>query len=75
VINPTADQVDNKLNGKIAELIYLGDHIRARMVVSGNEEFVVKVPNNDASVSLAEGDEAIVGWRTNDCRALDPIAF
>lgn len=75
VINPDNDEVDNKLNGKIAELIYLGDHIRARMVVGGNDEFVVKVPNNAHAVSLSEGDEAFVGWKTADCRALDPIAF
>ena len=75
VVNPKAKQVDSKLNGKIAELIYLGDHIRARMSVSGNDEFIVKVPNNEHSVSLSEGDEVVVGWRANDCRALDPIAF
>ena len=75
VINPEEGSVDNILNGKIAELIYLGDHIRTRMIVSGNDEFIVKVPNNDSSVLLAEGDEAKVGWRTEDCRALDPIAF
>ncbi|MEM8797680.1 MAG: ABC transporter ATP-binding protein [Pseudomonadota bacterium] len=74
-INPQDGLVDNVLEGRIAELIYLGDHIRTRMVVSGNEEFIVKVPNNDSSVLLAEGDEARVGWRTQDCRALDPIAF
>ena len=75
VVNPSGDQVDSKLSGKIAELIYLGDHIRARMSVSGNDEFIVKVPNNEHSVSLAEGDEVVVGWRASDCRALDPIAF
>ncbi|MEO1066450.1 MAG: ABC transporter ATP-binding protein [Pseudomonadota bacterium] len=74
-INPKDGSVDNMLNGKIAELIYLGDHIRTRMIVSGNDEFIVKVPNKDGSVLLSEGDEATVGWRTEDCRALDPIAF
>ena len=75
VVNPSGDQVDSKLSGKIAELIYLGDHIRARMSVSGNDEFIVKVPNNEHSVSLAEGDEVVVGWRASDCRALDPICL
>lgn len=74
-INPPEGKVDNLLHGKIAELIYLGDHIRTRMEVSGNSEFIVKVPNKDGSVLLTEGDEAVVGWRTEDCRALDPIAF
>lgn len=67
--------IDNTVKGKIAELIYLGDHIRTRMVVEGNDEFIVKVSNKDGSVLLAEGDEATVGWRTEDCRALDPVAL
>lgn len=75
VINPSSGETDNVLSGKIAELIYLGDHIRARMVVGGNDAFVVKVPNNAGALSLSEGDEARVGWKTADCRALDPIAF
>lgn len=73
IINPEENEGDNRLNARIAELIYLGDHIRARMVVSGNDEFIVKIPNNEKSISLAEGDEAIVGWYAKDCRALDMI--
>ena len=30
------------LEGVIEELIYLGDHIRVRMNVAGNDEFIVK---------------------------------
>jgi len=74
-INPKNGDTDNQLRGKIVELIYLGDHIRARMTVGGNDEFVVKVPNNAYAVSLSEGDEATIGWQTADCRALDFIAF
>jgi len=74
-INPKNGDTDNQLRGKIVELIYLGDHIRARMTVGGNDEFVVKVPNNAHAVSLSEGDEATIGWQTADCRALDFIAF
>ena len=37
------DQMDNLVKGKIEEMIYLGDHIRVRMNVAGNDEFVVKV--------------------------------
>ena len=42
--------------GKIEELIYLGDHIRARLDVCGNNEFIVKVPN-EGSFSHKEGDQ------------------
>ena len=40
------------LKGRIEELIYLGDHIRCRMTVAGNNEFIVKVPNRPISLVL-----------------------
>ncbi|WP_350333953.1 ABC transporter ATP-binding protein [Coralliovum pocilloporae] len=69
VIGDDADQ--NTLSGTVVELIYLGDHIRCRMEVAGNEEFVVKVPNNHAHTVLNVGQETKIGWFTEDCRALD----
>ncbi len=52
-------------------MIYLGDHIRTRLTVSGNREFVVKIPNAHGHAALQVGDEVDVGWVTEDCRALD----
>ncbi|MEM6665464.1 MAG: ABC transporter ATP-binding protein [Pseudomonadota bacterium] len=72
-INPQPGSVPNILSGRIEELIYLGDHIRTRMTVSGNSEFIVKVPNKAGHVFLSEGEETTVGWDTRDCRALDPF--
>ncbi len=63
--------VPNKAEAKVEELIYHGDHIRCRMSVLGNDEFVVKVPNTPGHALLAEGEITTVGWRTADCRALD----
>ena len=64
----------NRLSGRIEELIYLGDHIRVRMTVAGNDEFIVKVRNSaNMQYNLQEGDEMNVGWNTKDCRALEPI--
>ncbi|MBT3805014.1 MAG: ABC transporter ATP-binding protein [Desulfobacula sp.] len=64
----------NRLSGRIEELIYLGDHIRVRMTVAGNDEFIVKVRNSaNMQYDLKEGDEINVGWNTKDCRALKPI--
>ncbi len=68
-----AEDCPNVLDGKIDELIYLGDHIRVRMSVAGNDEFIVKVPNRSGSLDLSEGTTTRVGWRTDDCRALDPV--
>ncbi|MGF1550946.1 MAG: ABC transporter ATP-binding protein [Paracoccaceae bacterium] len=61
---------DNRLQGRVEELIYLGDHIRCRLSVAG-DDFVVKIPNNDAQSMLRVGEETAVGWATEDCRALD----
>ncbi|MEM9781576.1 MAG: ABC transporter ATP-binding protein [Pseudomonadota bacterium] len=66
-----ADATDNALPAQVQELIYLGDHIRCRLTVAGDDEFVVKVPNNNASSMLRVGEQTPVGWVTEDCRALD----
>ena len=73
-IEPKKGQTDNTVTGEIKELIYLGDHIRTRMEVAGNDEFIVKVPNSAGNKPLAEGAQVKVGWKAEDCRALDPMA-
>jgi putative spermidine/putrescine transport system ATP-binding protein len=64
-------QSDNSLEAKVEELIYLGDHIRSRVSLSGNDEFVIKVPNSHGHVHLKEGETTQIGWQAEDCRALD----
>ncbi len=59
------------LPAKVMELIYLGDHIRCRLSVAGNDEFIVKVPNASVSADLKPGVGGYVSWKTEDCRALD----
>ena len=66
---------DVKLRGRIAELIYLGDHIRARLEVAGHANFIVKVPNKVGHEHVAEGREVDISWKAADCRALDYIEF
>ena len=61
-INPLAKNVDVLLRGRIAELIYLGDHIRARLEVAGHDNFIVKVPNKASNESIAHGKMVNVGW-------------
>jgi len=68
------DGEDTALSGRVEELIYLGDTIRARLSVEGNDEFIVKVPNHKRHVELTEGADVKVGWSADDCHALDPIA-
>jgi putative spermidine/putrescine transport system ATP-binding protein len=74
-INPGKSSVDGLLKGTIAELIYLGDHIRARLEVAGHSDFVVKVPNHGGASSIERGRAVHVGWRAADCRALDYSEF
>ncbi len=61
----------NSLEAKVEELIYLGDHIRSRVSLSGNSDFVIKVPNSHGHVHLKEGEITQIGWEAEDCRALD----
>ncbi|MEZ5450868.1 MAG: ABC transporter ATP-binding protein [Thiolinea sp.] len=62
---------EHAAEGRVQELIYLGDHIRCRMAVHGSEEFIVKVPNAGDGGMLAVGQTIRVGWDKQDCRALD----
>jgi putative spermidine/putrescine transport system ATP-binding protein len=66
-----ADSGENAVDAEVLELIYLGDHIRCRMSVLGNDEFVVKIPNATNQSHLVEGEKTKVSWKTEDCRALD----
>ena len=59
------------VEGEVKELIYLGDHIRCRMDVHGNEDFIVKVPNSAGHTHLKEGEKTMLSWSKEDCRALD----
>jgi putative spermidine/putrescine transport system ATP-binding protein len=61
----------NALDADVLELIYLGDHIRCRLRVLGNEDFIVKVPNAYGHKHLKVGETTKVSWNKDDCRALD----
>jgi putative spermidine/putrescine transport system ATP-binding protein len=58
-------------DGVIEELIYLGDHIRIRMNVFGNPDFIVKLRNGSGRRHYAIGETLKIGWSLADCRALD----
>jgi putative spermidine/putrescine transport system ATP-binding protein len=61
----------NVTEARVLELIYLGDHIRCRLDVHGNDEFVVKVPNSAGHEHLSVGEVAKINWAPEDARALD----
>lgn len=70
-IAPEAGTYPNVVPARVKELIYLGDHIRTRVSVCGNDDFIVKVPNASRHARLTVGDTIDVGWSLEDCRALD----
>ena len=70
-LNPAADSLENIFEGTVKELIYLGDHLRTRIDVCGNDDFIVKVPNAAGRIKIDKGETINVGWTAQDCRALD----
>ncbi len=54
-------------------MIYLGDHIRSRMNVCGQDDFIVKIPNSANHAQLSPGDTVQIGWKAEDARALDVL--
>ncbi len=71
VLDPPEGSLPNVFPARVEELIYHGDHIRVRLSVCGDEEFIVKVPNIGGTFALSPGQQIRVGWRMEDCRALD----
>jgi putative spermidine/putrescine transport system ATP-binding protein len=62
----------NRLAGTVAELIYLGDHLRVRAVLAGGESFVIKSNSADASEGLEAGRKIDVWFLPDDAVALAP---
>jgi len=69
-INST-EKFENVFDAQVKELIYLGDHIRTRVEVCGNDQFIVKVPNSYKDSNLKEGSTVKLSWKASDSRALD----
>ena len=55
---------------RVEELIYVGDHIRARVAICGSADFIVKVPNCEGAPPRTRG-RGDRGVAAEDCRALD----
>ena len=70
-IAPPPGQMANHFEAKVEELIYLGDHLRVRFSLAGVEDFIVKVHNAEDRPALDVGSTVSLGWRAEDCRALD----
>jgi len=58
-----------RLAGLLREIIYLGDHVRARVALAGGEEFMVKRPISEAHSLPQIGAAVEVFWTPEHCRA------
>jgi putative spermidine/putrescine transport system ATP-binding protein len=58
-----------RLAGRLREVIYLGDHVRARVALPGNDDFTVKRPIDEAHRLPAVGQPVELAWAPEHCRA------
>lgn len=59
------------VQAEVLEFIYMGDIYRARLQVAGRDDFIVKTRNAPDQRRLKPGEKIEIGWRPQDCRALD----
>jgi putative spermidine/putrescine transport system ATP-binding protein len=72
-VDPEEGSLENIFEGTVRQLIYLGDHIRTRVNVCGNNDFIIKVPNSYGHLVVNRDHKIKVGWSYEDCRALDAL--
>ena len=72
-LNGSSESCVNRFSGRVAEFIYLGDHVRVRLEVCGKTDFFVKQPIAELDPALAVGDVVPIGWQVEHVRALDPL--
>ncbi|MBA2779604.1 ABC transporter ATP-binding protein [Billgrantia kenyensis] len=70
-LNGASQALPNRLQARVKEFIYLGDHLRVRCELAGNDDFIARVPVDDFESSMQPGDVIELGWRDEDVRALD----
>lgn len=71
LLNDEAAAAPNRLQGKVQELVYLGDHRRVHVAV-GDQSFLVKLASGRFP-SIRVGDAVTIGWRAGDCRAFEYV--
>ncbi len=69
MINVSPNEYPNALEALIAELVYVGDHLRIVLDSQESSNFVVKVSNNLKLKEIRKGQHVRVGWHIEDCLA------
>lgn len=60
----------NQFEARVDDIVFIGDHLRLRLELCGNPNFIVKIPNIVGHGAVLEGDSIRIGWTVTDCRAL-----
>ncbi|WBU55882.1 ABC transporter ATP-binding protein [Paracoccus sediminicola] len=63
----------HRIDAEVAEVVYMGDILRARLKVAGQDDFVMKFRNTHGQTRLNPGEHIRIGWHPQDARALDPV--
>ena len=61
------------IEAQVSDVVYMGDILRARLRVAGQDDFVMKYRNTLGQVKLSPGQTIRIGWHPEDARALDPV--
>ncbi|MBG6470037.1 ABC transporter ATP-binding protein [Pseudomonas aeruginosa] len=72
-LNGASESCVTRFSGRVAEFVYLGDHVRVRLEVCGRDDFFVKQPIAELDPTLSVGDVVPLGWQVEHVRALDPL--
>ncbi len=71
-VGEEAEGLANRFEARLEEIVYHGDHLRLRLALLGENDFIVKLPNRPGlALPQAPGSVIRIGWRIEDCRALD----
>jgi putative spermidine/putrescine transport system ATP-binding protein len=71
LLNPPPTVTPNLYEAEVRELIFLGDHLRVHLSIPGSDQLILKIPNSLGRSRLEPGQRVTIGWRPEDCRALD----
>ena len=71
-VEPTPGRYANELTATALDVVFIGDHLRVRLRVGDNDEFIAKIPNIVGHGTVLPGDDVRIGWATLDGRALPP---
>jgi len=74
LLNPTAGACDITTPARVCDVTYLGDHLRVHATAFGNQNIVIKVPNASHQRLVNLDTDIQIGWRAEDCHALDVLA-